>query len=136
MAAGQYHEGNHRKAGENQQEKIGAGCGANAAQVQHRHQQGDHEGQSSERDAGHPRKMKDQLLDGESGDYRAHQRDNEVVEKHGPARHEAEVRIDTASDVGVCGSRHWVKGCHSSIADGRQHHGHHGGKNRGHGVAV
>ena len=109
---------------------VGADSGADATQIQRGH--GTHD-QKSEHGKRNPRQ---QPLNGQRRDDGADQGDDQVIQEHGPAGQEAQVRVETAGDVGVSGSGHRVDQGHTTVADGRDHHGHHRHQYGGHRVAV
>ena len=55
---------------------------------------------------------------------------DQVIKKHGPAREETQVGVESASDVSVSGAGRGVERRHPSIANSREHHGDHGNQNR------
>src|SRR5205807_10055624 len=58
-------------------------------------------------------------------------RDDQVIQKHRPARQKTEMRIQAATDIRVSRTSGWIKAGHPSVAQSSKHHSDEGDKNCG-----
>lgn len=77
------------------------------------------------------RKIVDELIHADGAENDTDDRDDQVIEKHGPARHKTKVGIQPAPDVGVSRAGRGIQAGHASVTHGGQHHGHEGKKDGG-----